>query len=134
MRSLCILTVVFTTAAAETCISSPLLQWAAGIPGAKLGPIRKARSGCGDGAGLYTSRAVVDGELLFSLPRAALIMLGDAIEDPQFRHVKDRLTAEGISGAAAALAGHLARLELNGASSAYISSLLSAMSEEDHML
>ena len=102
-----------------------LLKWVASEPGAALGPLRFDTSKAGAGCGSFSTRALMDGEMLITLPASAL------------------LTAKGMSsfqdewGERAALASVIARETLSPSSpctAAYCACLPNCPSDQLHML
>ena len=86
---------------------SGLVDWLTSQPGGRVGPIRFADSEMGDGGGGYATRALKDGEELFSIPLSTVITANDAIGDQDVGEELERVCYE--EGERAAIAGYLAR-------------------------
>ena len=83
---------------------APLMSWLTQC-GATLGPVTLGKSRVGAGYGAFTTDAVDEGELLFSVPTAACFSLYDACADEEVGESLARLVATGQGGATVALAG-----------------------------
>ena len=87
---------------------APLLNWLESC-GATLGPVTLGKSRCGAGYGAFASRAVEEGEMLFSVPSSACVTLYDACGDEEVGKSFAQLVDKGQGGATVALAGIVAK-------------------------
>lgn len=103
-----------------------LLKWVASEPGAALGPLRFDTSKAGAGCGSFSTRALMDGEMLITLPASALLTAAKGMSSFQDEW-----------GERAALASVIARETLSPSSpctAAYCACLPNCPSDQLHML
>ena len=110
MRAVAALAVIASAAsfAAVDRRHEPLLAWLRSR-GTQVGPITLAKSVVGAGCGAFASRAVDEGELLFSVPSSSCLGLYNACGDEEVGESLAKLVATGQGGATVALAGILVK-------------------------
>ena len=108
-----------------------LLAWMTAQPGGALGPVTFGNSKCGDGGGVFSSRAIDDGEALVSIPVSCIIT--SSLGGTAFDVIR---AATGAEGERAALAAFIARQQLSPVSpfDEFLAVLPQRQADELHML